>query len=128
MLWQLRYDKVLMIFTLKMNCIHVYIVLFVMMLTVSFVVCSLDFHIWLSFLSLFLGMILSNHRLSNKCNIVQIVLFVMMLTMFLLLFVFYIAVSHTHIYIYTHTHIYIYMCVWTYIRLKIKPNSVRIRF
>jgi hypothetical protein len=32
---------------------------------------SLDFHIWLSFLSLFLGMILSNHRSSNKYNIVQ---------------------------------------------------------
>jgi hypothetical protein len=27
--------------------------------------------IWLSFLSLFLGMILFNHRSSNKCNIVQ---------------------------------------------------------
>ena len=63
---------------------------------VPFVVCSLDFHIWLSFLLLFLGMILSNHRLSNKCNIVQIVLFVMMLTMFLLLFVFFIAVSHIY--------------------------------
>ena len=35
---------------------------------------SLDFHIWLSFLSLFLGMILSNHRSSNKCNIVQYLL------------------------------------------------------
>jgi hypothetical protein len=29
---------------------------------------------WLSFLSLFLGMILSNHRSSNKCNIVQYLL------------------------------------------------------
>ena len=32
---------------------------------------TLDFHIWLCLLSLFLGMILSNHRSSNKCNIVQ---------------------------------------------------------
>jgi inner membrane protein involved in colicin E2 resistance len=32
---------------------------------------SLDFHIWLSLLSLILGIILSNHSSSNKCNIVQ---------------------------------------------------------
>ena len=32
---------------------------------------SLDFDIWLSFLSLSLGMVLSNHRSSHKYNIVQ---------------------------------------------------------
>jgi hypothetical protein len=32
---------------------------------------SLDFHIWIFLLSLFLGMILSKDRSSNKCNIVQ---------------------------------------------------------